>query len=184
MARKNKAAIDLENSRYGLFMNNESYDLELTYGRHFLETDVKFIVKIYRINIIKTKSHDLYGQTKANDKYFFAPVDINAMLDVEDNEQINYGDDDGGITREDTGNLIFNVYLDELKEKNIEINRGDIVEYNFSGEKPRYYEVSNAQNVTDITSNSIANFKPYWKKIICYPVKEDVTPYLKGDSLT
>jgi hypothetical protein len=52
-----------------------------------------------------------------------------------------------------------------------------------SGNRDRYYEVENAQNVTDSTSQTIAGFKPYWKQITAVPVKEDITPYLKGDSL-
>ena len=52
-----------------------------------------------------------------------------------------------------------------------------------SGVRDRYYEVENAQNVVDATSQTIAGFKPYWKMITAVPVKEDITPYLKGDSL-
>jgi len=47
----------------------------------------------------------------------------------------------GGISRDDTGRLIIGIYLNELKNKNVEIDRGDIIEYNMSGEKNRYYEV-------------------------------------------
>ena len=75
------------------------------------------------------------------------------------------------------------VGIDVPKEKKIEIDRGDIIEYNMSGDRDRYYEVENAQNVVDSTSQTIAGFKPYWKQIIAVPVKEDITPYLKGDSL-
>ena len=69
-------------------------------------------------------------------------------------------------------------YVRELEEKNLEINRGDLAEYNFSGEQKRYYEVESANNVTDETKKSIGGFKPYWKQIVCVPVKEDVTPFL------
>ena len=52
-----------------------------------------------------------------------------------------------------------------------------------SGVRDRYYEVENAQNVVDATSQTIAGFKPYYKVITAIPIKEDITPYLKGDSL-
>ena len=60
----------------------------------------------------------------------------------------------------------------------LEINRGDIVEYNLSGSKNRYYEVENANNVTDETSKTIGGFKSYWKMVVAVPVKEDVVPFL------
>lgn len=179
MAKKKKEnVIDLENQRYGLFMTENSFDLDIAYGRNYMETDNVQEVIIHRINIITTKSHELYGQTKAEDKKFFAPVKIKAMVTIAPNQQFNYGEGLGGIAREDTGNLSFGVYLKELEEKKLEINRGDVVEYNQSGSKNRYYEVENAENVVDTTDKTIGGFKSYWKKVTAVPVKEDVVPFL------
>ena len=50
MARRKNKKTDLENNRYGLFMNENSFDLDVMYGRHYLNADVNFLVKIYRIN--------------------------------------------------------------------------------------------------------------------------------------
>ena len=74
--------------------------------------------------------------------------------------------------------ISFGVYLKELEEKQLEINRGDYIEYNMSGEKSRFYEVESANNVSDETKKSIGGFKPYWKRITGVPVKEDVVPFL------
>lgn len=182
MGRK-KQHIDRENNRYGLFMNENSFDLEIMYGRHYLEQDVNFIIKLYRINIIESKTHKLYGEAKPIDKKYFSPVELNVMIDVDDNQQFFYGEEQG-LTREDSGNLVIGIYLKELEEKRTEINRGDIIEYNFSGDKPRYFEVENANNVTDHTSQTIANMLPYWKRITAIPIKEDITRFLNQDSLT
>jgi hypothetical protein len=73
---------------------------------------------------------------------------------------------------------MFGVYLKELEEKQLEIDRGDIVEYNLSGQKNRFYEVESANNVSDETNKTIGGFKSYWKKVIGTPVKEDVVPFL------
>lgn len=182
---KKKKYIDLENERYGLFMSENSFDLEIMYGRNFQKTDHPQILTIYKVNVTETESHSLYGQTKAKDKKFFSPVNINVTIVVEPNEQGYYGDGQGGITREDTGNLIFGVYLKELEEKELEINRGDYVEYNMSGEQSRFYEVENAQNVTDTTDKTLGGFKPYWREVTAIPVKSDTIPFLsetKGSS--
>lgn len=184
MGRKRKKQFfDREENRYGLFMSEESFDLEVMYGRQYVENDVVFKINLYRINIIESKSHDLYGQAKAKDKKYFTPVELHGIVDIGDNEQSNYGNTEGGLLREDTGNLTFGVYLDELNENNTEINRGDLIAWNYSGENIRYYEVDKAMNVTDQTTNTIAGMRPYYKLVEAFPVKEDVTQYLASDKL-
>jgi len=176
--KKKKQIIDLENNRMGLFMNDNSFELDVMYGRNFLQTDNAQRVKIYKINLIETKTHSLYGQTKQKDKKFMPPVEISAIVTIEAGKQEYYGGNQGGIARDDSGNISFGVYLKELEEKHLEIDRGDIIEYNMSGEKNRYYEVESANNVTDETNKTIGGFKPYWKRITGVPVKEDVVPFL------
>ena len=100
------------------------------------------------------------------------------MVTVESASQSYYGDGSGGIARDDTGNLTFGVYLKELEEKNVEVLRGDYVEYNMSGTKNRFYEIENAENIIDTTEKTIGGFKSYWKKVTAIPVKEDVLPFL------
>ena len=176
--KKKKQIEDLENNRYGMFMTQNSFDLDIMYGRNYLQTDNVGEVTIHRINAIESKSHNLYGQTKSKDKKYMTPVKISVMVNVEEGKQENYGTNPGGIARDDTGIISFGVYLKELEEKNLEITRGDIIEYNMSGEKKRYYEVETANNVTDETKKTIGGFAPYWKRVTGVPVKEDVTGLL------
>jgi hypothetical protein len=176
--KKKKQLQDLENDRYGLFMSENSFELDVMYGRNFLQTDNVQTIWLHKINVNQTKVHELYGQAKTKDKKFMAPVQLSIMISVEEGKQDYYGSGQGGITRDDTGNITFGVYLKELEEKQIEVDRGDIVEYNMSGEKKRYYEVESANNVADETSKTIGGFKPYWKRITGVPVKEDVVPFL------
>lgn len=176
---KNRKKINLEDERFGLFMTDESFDLDIMYGRNFLKTDNVQWVILHRINLLETKTHKLYGQAKPGDKSFMTPVKIFVMITIDDGEQFFYGDVEGGITRDHGGDLRFGVYLKELKEKNVDINRGDIIEYNMSGDNPRYYEVESANMVTDVTSQTIGGFKAYWKRITAIPAKSDVVPFLQ-----
>ena len=176
--KKKKQLKDLENDRMGLFMSDNSFDLDVMYGRNFLQTDNAQKLRIHKINLLETKSHTLYGQSKTKDKKFMPPVEIDIMVTIEDGTQEYYGGNQGGISRDDSGPISFGVYLKELEEKKLEIDRGDIIEYNMSGEKNRYYEVESANNVTDETKKTIGGFKPYWKRIVGVPVKEDVVPFL------
>ena len=179
---KKKKNIDLENQRYGLFMSEDSFDLDVMYGEHYLQSDVNYFVYLHKVNIVTSKSHDLYGQAKAKDKNYFPPIKINCMINVDNNENVFYGNNEGGIVRDDTGAIRVSIYVNELERKDVEIDRGDIIEWNQSGKRARYYEVESAQNVFDVTSQTIAGFKPYWKQIVANPIKEDITPFLNKDS--
>lgn len=181
MSKKTKQYTDLENQRYGLFMTENSFDLDVEYGRNYLKTDNVQIVTLYKVDVIKTKSHDLYGQSKAQDKVLMTPIDLNVMVTVEPSEQSYYGGDEGGIARQDTGNLEFGVYLKELEEKDVEILRGDYVGYNMSGQKIRYYEINDAENVVDTTDKTIGGFRPYWRKVTATPVKDDTLKLFEGN---
>ena len=168
----------MDNHRYGLFMSEESKELSIMYGRHYLEhINVQEIV-LYKVNVVETKGHNLYGQAKSKDKRFMKPVKLKIMVSTEESDQEYYGSTEGGIVREDTGKLVFNIYLKELEENNVEIDRGDYIQYNISGYKNRYYEVENAENVTDKSQRSMGGFFTYWKKVTSVPVKEDVVPFL------
>ena len=57
-------------------MNENSFNTDIMFGRSYLKTDVVHRVKIYKVNIIETKTHELYGQAKASDKKYFAFVFI------------------------------------------------------------------------------------------------------------
>lgn len=176
--KKQKQFISLEDERYGLFMSEESFDLDIEYGRQYLYTDNVQTIILYRINVIETVVHNLYGQAKPADKKYLSPVKLHVMVSIGDSTQKYYGNNAGGITRDDVSNLVFGVYFKELEENGVEINRGDIVSYNMSGTKNRYFEVESANNVTDETSKTFGGFLPYWRKVVCVPVKEDVVQFL------
>jgi hypothetical protein len=179
MTNKNQF-LDLEDERFGLFMSNNSFDLDIALGRNFLETDNPQEVLIYRINLLESKTHSLYNQAKPKDKKYMSPVKIKCIVNIESSKQEYYANNPGGITRDDTGPISINIYLKELEEKNIEINRGDIIEYNLSGEKNRYYEVDNANVVSDTTDKTIGGFKNFYKKITGIPVKSDVVNLIES----
>lgn len=175
MAKKKKDHIDFEEERYGLFMSDNSYDLDVMYGREYLKTDSPFYVTYYKINVIKSRVDDLYGEAKPADKKFFAPIKINVMIDIEDGDLKFLSET--GIGRDDIGNLVFGVFEEELKEKQLDINIGDYISYNISGQRERFFEISKADYVSDASSKTRGGFRSaYWRKVEAVPVKEDVVP--------
>ncbi len=176
MTKKKEQNIDLEQQRFGIFINDNSFNFDIMLGRNFLKTDSPFKVKYYRIDVLKSKVDDLYGESKPADKKFFSVIEFHVMIDIEDGDTSYFGED--GLPRNDSGPLTFGIYLDEINEKQTEIMRGSYVSFNFSGTKDRFFEIVEADNVSDITSRTIGGYKPYWKKIVAIPVKEDVVPFI------
>ena len=80
--KKKKQLEDIENNRMGMYMNHDSFDLDVMYGRNYLQTDNVQTVRIHKINIIETKSNSFYGQAKTKDKIFMSPVEISVMVGV------------------------------------------------------------------------------------------------------
>jgi len=179
MTKKKKDFIDQEDHRYGLFFSDKSNDTDIEYCREWLKTDNIQEVFLYKINVIESKSHTLYNQSKPTDKKFFPPVKISCFVHVDDVKQQYYGNG-GGIVRDDTGNIALSIFIKELEERNIEILRGDIIKYNMSGEKNRYYEVESANNVLDTSNLSRGGFKNFVKKVIGVPVKADVIDLIEN----
>lgn len=176
MAKKKKDYIDFEEDRYGMFMSDNSYDLDVMYGREYLKSDSPFYIKYYKINVLKTKK-DFYGEAKANEKMFFPPVKLNVMLDLEEGGAKFMSDT--GILRDDVGNLIFGIFEEELKEKGIDVTLGDYISFNMSGKRERFFEISNPNYVSDSSSQTWGGMRAdYWRKIEAVPVKEDVIPQI------
>lgn len=169
MGKKKIQDID---DKMGLFISEDSFNLDVEYGRHFINNDAPFQVIVHKVNVIESKTHKLYGEAKAVNKKFFPPVKINGLIDIKDGDQFYMADN--GVIRDDVNQLHFKVYLKDLEELDLEINRGDILEYNPTGKFARYYEVSNAHNINDAAEYSFAGITPYWKRIEAIPVKEDV----------
>ena len=65
-------------------MTQNSFDLDIMYGRNYLKSDNVQTVVIHRVNLNQTQVHALYGQAKTKDKKFLPPVKVSVMVDVED----------------------------------------------------------------------------------------------------
>lgn len=151
------------------YYNQKDFDYELSLSREFSDEDAIAIIMLYRVNIVESKVHSLYGEAKNKEKKFLRPIELNITLNMGDT-QTNFMND-GTLFNEEYSDISFGVYLQELEEKNCEINRGDLFKY-FDGEKERWFEVETSENIK--SNNSLLGFKPMYKKVTAVHVKEDV----------
>ena len=153
--------------------NQNDFDYDTMMGREFWSVDSNFKVMLYRIDVVKTKTHELYGAVYKNDKKFLTPIELTITLNI--GNTTNNFLSQNGIVNESLESFKFGVYLQELEEKNCHIKRGDYVKY-FDGRVERFFEVTTASNID--TNNSAYGFKPLYKTIECIYVKKDSLPML------
>ena len=161
-----------ENDRLNLFYNKDSFNLDIEYSLHYIETDLNMEFTLYRVNYRKTKSNNIYGETKAKDKTFLEGVKLHGIINIAPSENSNYGD--SGIRREDVGEIMIGVYKRELEKNDVTINAGDFIMYRPDGEKMRYFEIKNPNYVDYSTSQTRMGIKSVYKRMIAVPVREDV----------
>ena len=63
-------------------MTENSYNLEIMYGRHYLSTDIKHEILLYKINIIESKTNDLYDNPNLK-IIIFNTCKISGLVDIE-----------------------------------------------------------------------------------------------------
>lgn len=143
-----KAPIKFKN--YG----EKDYQYELAMVRAYSDADAIANIILYRVDTIKSRVHNVYGEAKASEKKFLTPIDLNITLEIGDNKTEFIASN--GIFRESFGNIKFGVYKDELEEKSCVINRGDFFTY-FDGNKDRTFEITKVSNMD--SNNSSLGYK-------------------------
>lgn len=154
------------------FFTGTDFNLESELGKEYF-TDLNHSVKIYKIDYKKTKTHKLYGESRASEKVVSEPVVINCRATIEKNEtKLMAG---VGLKKEIGGNLIFTTYNSELETKGIDIRMGDYVGYTDpSTSTERYYEVTSNNKLNNANEYTHLGTKSYWRKIVCTPVDQDI----------
>lgn len=137
------------------FYTEKDYDFFLNLSREYSDNNAIAKIILYRINTVKTKSHSLYGESKSFQKEFLAPIELNVTMETSETTTEFMGK--SSIYNEKINSLKFGVYIQELEEKNVTINRGDFFLYN-DGEKDRQFEITKVDNIK--SNNSSLGFKP------------------------
>jgi hypothetical protein len=156
----------------GKFFTKKDFAFDIKLGREYLNTDIPATVLLYRIDRVKTKTNNIYGETRASEKVTYTPVELQVKLSVEENENDYLGD--STIPKHWAGKLVFTIYEDELTEKNVDIKRGDFIGLQNAKDKLTYYEVNDADIMNVSNNKTIGGLGSYYKKITCFPVDRDV----------
>lgn len=150
------------------FYLESDFTYELSLSREYSDSDAIAVIILYRIDTVKTVSNNIYGESKAKDKKYLEPIELNVTLEITTPETAYKSKT--GIFDEKINKLIFGIYKQELDEKNCIINRGDFFKY-FDGEKDRTFEITKVSNID--SNNSTLGYKPYYKLVESVMVLDD-----------
>jgi hypothetical protein len=114
-------------------------------GREITEKVLLESFILYRVDLSKTRTHKLYGESKF--KKYLEPVEIFARINVE-SESPSYAAGEG-LIKKGFGKLTANVYLSHLEELDVKVRMGDFVYH-----KGNYYEITD--DGSSNTSNEYA----------------------------
>lgn len=166
IAKKNKS---LPPKKRFMFYGEKEFAYFTGFVKEYYSISINFTIILYRIDVIKSKTSDIYGESRAKEKKFLTPIELNIAIDTIEHETFFVSKD--GVFNDNLKDFKFGVLLDELKNKDCEIKRGDFVKYH-DGSKERNFEVQISNNI-NTTDNDIG-FKPYYTQITCTLAKENV----------
>ena len=101
-------------TRLGKFFGREDFDLDLSMGEEWLHGDMNFTLVLYRVDRMKTKTDDVYGETVEDGIKFLPPVEFKGYVQILAPENKNLGN--SKINQFEPGNLKVSVYQKHLDE--------------------------------------------------------------------
>ena len=155
-------------TRLNKFFSDEDRQLDEMLGLEWLHGDLNFTLVLYRIDRLKTKTDDVYGETVSDGIKFLPPVEFNAQVTIATPENKMVGTTK--MDQVEPGNITMSVYLKTLRDLDIDIDFGDYVGYYDSENFVRYYTVVNDGRVVSDTKHTYKGYKPFYRTIIAAPV--------------
>jgi hypothetical protein len=158
-------------TRLGKFFDQNDYDLDINMGSEWLHGDMNFTLVLYRIDKMKTKTDDVYGETLKDGIKFLPPVEFKGLVQISEPENKNYGN--SRINQTEPGNMKVSVYQRQLDELGVDVSFGDYIGYYETEDRIRFYTVTDDGRVVSDNKHTYAGYKPFYRTIIASAVVDD-----------
>ena len=166
---KNKRIIPIK--RINKFFGKEDFNLEIEMGREAMEGDGNFTVILYRVDRETTQSDDIYNEASASEINFLPPVELYIVPMIAEAENKTYNK--GSFRYLEDGNLKFIIYIEQLKELDVDVIVGDYVGYPIDETETIYFSVTNAGEKNYDNKHTIIGYKGAYRVIECTIANED-----------
>jgi len=158
-------------TRLNKFFSQEDFDLNIQIGQEYLEGDLNMTLALYRVDVARTETDDVYAEIGKDQLKFLPPVEFRGLVQIANAENKAYK---SGLLRFlEPGNMLISVYIKELTDLGIDIRFGDYIGYPESEEKIRFYTVSNDGKVVADGKHKMFGYKPHYRSIICVPTQDN-----------
>ena len=146
--------------RLNKFFSAEDFELEIGFGREWLEGDINIKVILYQVDREETTTDDIYGEAGKGEISFKPPTNKNY-------------NSDGSLRYLERGNITIGVYQDQLDELGVDISYGDYIGYAETETKIKYFTVSNDGRINADNAHTIVGYKGFYRTITCVPTDLD-----------
>jgi hypothetical protein len=151
-------------TRLGKFFGDSDFDLDISMGSEWLEGDMNFTLVLYRVDRIKTKTDDVYGETVQDGIKFLPPVEFKGFVQILAPENKTLGN--SKVEQMEPGNLKVSVFQRHLDELGIDIQYGDYIKYYETEDRVRFYTVNNDGRVVSDNKHNYGGTRPYYRTIM------------------
>lgn len=158
-------------TRIGKFFDSNDFNLDVSIGEEWLYGDMNFTVVLYRVDRMKTKTDDVYGETLKDGIKFMTPIELKGYVQImaPENKQIA----GNKLNQFEPGNMKFSTYQRQLDELGVDIQFGDYLGYYETEDRIRYYVVNNDGRVVSDNKHNYAGYKPYYRTIMASAVVDN-----------
>jgi hypothetical protein len=158
-------------NRSNKFFSGDDFDLEIDFGREWLEGDINIKIILFQVDRVKTDG-DFYGEARKGEIHFLPPVEISVNFKMDEPQNKSYNPD-GSLRYKEHGNITFGVYEKHLKELGVDISYGDYIGYQETETKIKYYTISNDGKIFSDNKHTINGYKGFYRTVTCVPASED-----------
>jgi len=158
-------------TRLGKFFGDNDFRLEIEMGQEWLIGDMNYTCVLYRVDRMKTKTDDVYGEVLEDGIQFMAPVELKGLVQVMAPTSKFIGN--SKVEQKEPGNMKFSIYQKQLNDLDVEIFLGDYIGYYESEDRVRYYVVSDDGYVKSDNKHTYGGYKPFYRTIIATYVSEN-----------
>lgn len=157
-------------NRNNLFYSDESFLFEQEIGKQYVEMDMNQTVVLYSVDMDKTNSDALYGETNIKDLVFKTPIEIHCVYELEEPELKSYDKTKNLGTYLKSGRLTINVYQTTLDELGVDIRVGDYIGVIVNESHMDFFTVANDGRNNYDNKHTIFGTRPFYRTIICASV--------------
>jgi hypothetical protein len=168
MTQQRKVPIE----RLNKFFSQADFDLEIDFGREWLEGDINIKVILYQVDRVESTIDDIYSEAGNGEIRFKPPIEIPVNFNYAAPTNKNYNSD-GSLRFLERGNITLGVYQDTLDELKIDISYGDYIGYPENETTIKYFTVANDGKIFSDNAHTIGGYKGFYRTITCVPTDLD-----------